>query len=89
MPLTLKLLPSVERRLAEKAAAAGKSVEVYAEGLIEEAVSPPAREKTFAEIAEPFRVSFEESGMTEEELDALVKEARAEVRAEWRRRKTP
>ena len=89
MPLTLKLLPSVERWLTEKAAAAGKPVEVYAEELIEEAVAPPADERTFAEIAEPFRVAFEESGMTEKELDALVKEARAEVRAEWRRRKSP
>jgi len=35
--------------------------------------------KSFAEILEPFRRSFEESGMTEEELDTLFQEAREEV----------
>jgi hypothetical protein len=54
--------------------------------LIEKAVAH-AKEKTFAEIAAPFAKSFEESGMTEEELDALIEEARQEVWEEKQRAK--
>lgn len=36
-------------------------------------------EKTFSEILEPIRLSFDHSGMTEEELDALFEEARNKV----------
>ncbi|HEV3386723.1 MAG TPA: hypothetical protein VG097_18045 [Gemmata sp.] len=36
-------------------------------------------EKTLDEILAPFRQSFAESGMTEEELDVLIEEARKEV----------
>lgn len=36
-------------------------------------------EKTFSEILEPIRLSFDQSGMTEEELDALFEEARNAV----------
>ncbi len=78
MTLTLVLSEPVERRLAERAAKDGKSVEALATELIERAVAPE-REKTFAEIMAPFRQSFAESGTTEEELDALIEEAREEV----------
>ena len=86
MTLTIELSESVERRLAARAAKAGKPVEVLARELIEEAV-PPAKEKTWQEIVAPFAQSFEESGMTEEELDVLVKEARREIWAEQQRAK--
>ncbi|MEK7831109.1 MAG: hypothetical protein AAB401_08490 [Acidobacteriota bacterium] len=33
-------------------------------------------DKTFSEILEPIRLSFDQSGMTEEELDALFEDAR-------------
>jgi plasmid stability protein len=79
MTLTITLPEPVERRLAEQAAAVGKSVEALAGELIEKAVGPPGGGKPFAEIAEPFRLSFEESGMTEEELDELVEQAREEI----------
>lgn len=39
---------------------------------------PPA-EKTLAEILEPFRRAFAESGLTEEEWDAMIEEAREEI----------
>ena len=45
-------------------------------------------ERTFAEILAPFRQSVAESGITDEELDALFRETIDEVRAE-KRRKAP
>lgn len=79
MTLTITIPEPVERRLAAEAAAAGKTVEALAGEAVAAAFAPPAGEKTFDEIAEPFRVSFEESGMTEEELDELVEQVREEI----------
>lgn len=84
MTLTVELPAGVERRLAERAARAGKPVEVLAREIIEQAVPP---EKTFDEIAAPFAQSFVESGMTEDELDALVEKARTEIWEEKQRAK--
>ena len=78
MTLTIQLPEPVERRLAEKAARDGKSVETLASELIEKAIAPE-NEKTFAEILAPFRQEFAESGMTEEEWDAMIEEAREEI----------
>jgi hypothetical protein len=50
--------------------------------------SPPRREdRTFDEILAPFRQSVAESGMTDEELDALFQEAREEVWQQWQQTK--
>jgi len=76
MTLTIELPKAVERQLSERAGLEGKTVEVLACELIQKAVAP---EKTFDEILGPFRQSVAESGMTEEELDALVEEARNEI----------
>jgi plasmid stability protein len=78
MLLTLNLPPATERRLAEKAAAAGVPVEAVAVELLIDALCP-AEEQTFAEIAAPFAAEFAASGMTEEELDELVEQAREEI----------
>ena len=40
--------------------------------------------RPFSEILAPIRKSFEESGMSEEDLDALVREAREEIYKEGR-----
>jgi hypothetical protein len=42
--------------------------------------------RTFEEIAEPVAQSFDESGMSEEELDELIEQARAAAREERGRR---
>jgi plasmid stability protein len=78
MTLTIELPEQVEKRLAEQAARDGKSTEKLASELIERAMAP-AREKSFAEIAAPFAQEFAESGMSEEELDALVEKTRQEI----------
>jgi hypothetical protein len=76
MTLTIELSEPVKRQLAERAAKAGKSPESYVAEMVEREVS---QEKTLDEILAPFRQSVAESGMTEEELDALVEEARNEI----------
>jgi hypothetical protein len=50
-----------------------KSAEEYARILLEAKI---LAQKPFKEILAPVRESFEESGMTEDELDALVEKAR-------------
>ncbi len=51
----------------------GKSVEDYLRDLVQTDI---LSERPFSEILEPIRRSFDESGMSEEELDALFEEAR-------------
>lgn len=86
MTVTLELEPEVESRLAEKAKNNGFDVNAYVKKLIEKDVN---REPTIDEILAPFRKSVEESGMTDDELDALFTEARKEVyKAKKERQKT-
>lgn len=59
-----------------KARKVGKSVEEYLRNLIETDV---LSDKPFSEILEPIRQSFDQSGMSEEELDALFENAREAV----------
>ncbi|MEP7340756.1 MAG: hypothetical protein ABI977_23705 [Acidobacteriota bacterium] len=65
-----------------KARQAGKTVSEYVRDVIETEV---AADQTFAQILEPIRQSFDESGMTETELDELVEAAREEV---WQAKQT-
>jgi hypothetical protein len=95
MTFSITLPPETEQRLRERAAQAGQTVEGFILRLVErevlgpngsqaqEAGAPPAS-KTFDEIFAPLRKEVEESGMTNEELDHLVEQARAEV---WQERK--
>lgn len=55
----------------------GKTAEEYVRGLIEIEILAG---RPFGEIAAPIRQSFEESGMSEEELDSLVERARERYR---------
>lgn len=78
--IEIKGLPQGTREALEEIGQdAGKSAEEYVRTLIE--VEVLAR-RPFSEILAPIRQSFKESGMTEEELDALVERARERV---WQR----
>jgi predicted transcriptional regulator len=79
MTLTIELPEAVERKLAEKASRSGRTPAAYVTELIERAVAP---EKTLDEILGPIRQEFAESGMTEEEFDVLIEEAREVPRGE-------
>jgi len=77
------LSAAAERAITQRAAKDGKGVEDVARELIEQGV---AAEKTFDEVLAPFRQSFAGSGMTEEEVDVLVEEARTEIWEERQRK---
>lgn len=73
-------LPSGTRAAIEELSRSkGKSADDYLRMLIEAEV---LSEQSFSEILAPVRQSFRESGMTEEELDALFEDARAKVHRE-------
>ena len=76
LPLgTKSALEELGRRL-------GKSVEDYLRDLIQTEL---LSEKPFSEILEPIRRSFDESGMSEAELEALFEAAREQVYQESQR----
>jgi hypothetical protein len=89
--VTLTLPPEVEGKLRDKAGKAGLTLEAYLQRLAERDVSTVngvtgpggtgGGPKTFDEILAPVRQGFADSGLSEEEIDALFKEAREEV---WR-----
>ncbi len=62
--------------LKEKAREAGKTVEEYLRTVIEADI---LADQSFSEILEPIRRSFDESEMSEDELDTLFEEAREKV----------
>jgi len=62
--------------LEELGRSRGKSAEDYLRDLIQ---TDLLSERPFSEILEPIRRSFDESGMSEAELDALFAEAREKV----------
>ncbi len=84
MTITISLPPEVEESVKSQAAKDGVPLDDYVESLVEEATRRRNRidvlaEKSFDEILAPFRRSVEESGISDEDLDALFREARKEV----------
>ena len=75
----VSLPPDTEALLRERARAVGKDVSSYAASLLSEALSAPNVDHLLA----PYRKQVEESGITNEELDALGESLRDEV---WRER---
>ena len=78
MSLTIELPEQLERELQDRSRSEGKSTSEYVRDVLRKQFAP---RKSLDEILAPFRQSFAESGTTEEELDALVEEAREEI---WR-----
>jgi len=83
MILTIELNPETEAKLKDRAVALGFEVDDYVESLIEKDLD---KSKTLDEIFAPVRREFEESGMSEDELDDLIYQARREVYAEKKAR---
>ena len=86
--LTVTLPPETERKLREKATTSGLSFERYIENRLGElAENDPAPEpmpgRMIDEILAPVRAGFEASGMTEDELADLFRDAREEA---WQER---
>ena len=83
MILTIELKPETEAKLKDRAVALGFEVDDYVENLIEKDLD---KSKTLDEIFAPVRQEFKKSGMTEDELDDLIYQARREVYAEKKAR---
>jgi len=84
MTITISLPPEVEEAVKSQANKEGKPLADYIESLVEEASRRRDRidllaEKSFDEILAPFRRNVEESGLSDEALDALFTEARKEA----------
>ena len=72
MEITISVSKEVESALAQKAAARGQDLKAFIENMIRTQVMRPLLE----EILAPVRQDFAESGMSEDELDALVESER-------------
>ena len=84
MTITISLPPEVEEAVKSQANKEGKPLVDYVESLVEEGSRRRDRidllaEKSFDEILAPFRRNVEESGLSDEALDALFTEARKEA----------
>jgi predicted DNA-binding protein len=71
--VTIELSPEVEHTVRRRAAEQGRPVADYLREVIERSVM------TFDEILAPVREGFEQSGLSDDELDRLFTEAREEV----------
>ena len=76
--------PDTVHAIAEAAKRQGTTPEAAALELLETAV---LAQKPFEEIVEPIARNFDKSGMSEEELDELVKQTQKSIREERRRNK--
>ena len=83
--LTLEIRnPETVQAIAAAAARQGVTVEACALELLETAL---LAQRPFEEIVEPIAQSFDQSGMTEEELDDLINQAQQAVRESRRKAK--
>jgi hypothetical protein len=80
MSLTISLPRDLEVKVQEAAAQQGQDLEAYVIDAVERALG----KRSLDEMLAPLRAQFAASGMTEEELTALVK---AERRAMWREKR--
>lgn len=81
MTITIDLPPDVEESVKTQAAKDGLPLEAYVTSLVQEGTKRRDRidllaEKSFDEILKPFRRNVEQSGVSDEELDALFTDAR-------------
>jgi hypothetical protein len=99
MTITIRFPPETEKKLQERAAQAGQSVEGFLQKLVEREVlgtnggpgatpARPSRDRSSDEMLAPVREAFARSGMTDEELAALVEDVREEIWQEHQVRRT-
>lgn len=76
------LKPAVAKAMQKKARDEGKTAPEYVRSLIERDL---LADRSFDQILKPIRDDFRRSGVTEEELDAIVERARNAGHAKGRR----
>ena len=84
MTVTLELEPEVKMTAIEQAKEKGLPLAEYVESVVKETVFKRRRiqrlsEKSFDEILKPFRNEVEASGINDDELDSLFRQARRET----------
>ena len=75
MNITITIPGELEPLILGRAKAAGKPVVEVTVALIAEGLQPQQPKLTFDEILAPFRQEVADSGLTDEELDALFLQA--------------
>ncbi|MEP6945115.1 MAG: hypothetical protein ABJA02_04300 [Acidobacteriota bacterium] len=80
MSVTVEISKEAEAKLKSRADEMGKGLPDFVEYLLEREARDP--ERSFDEIVAPIHDDFAKSGMTEDELEALLDEVVHEVRAE-------
>src|SRR5438128_288232 len=78
MTITIHFSADMERKLLARAAATGKAVDALVREAVEETLQQAL--PSFQEILAPIHDDFRKSGMTEGELDTLLKDTLAQVR---------
>ena len=81
--ITVSLSREAEEAVRRRAAVAGKAVDQYVSDLVQEAVTRP----TLSEILAPVHEEVRNSGMSDQELDGLLKSELDAYRAERRTQK--
>lgn len=79
MTLTIALPPEDEKKLSDRAAAAGQDISAYVQDLVRREIDAPL---SLLEACEPFARAVDASGVTEQEFMSILSRARDEVRAE-------
>ncbi len=82
MSITITIPAELEPLILRQAKATGKPIEEVTVELIAQGLQPHPAALTFDEILAPFRKEVAESGITDEELDALVLQARRDYARE-------
>lgn len=82
MSITITIPAELEPLILRRAKSSGKPIEEITVELIAQGLQPQQPQLTFDEILAPFRKEVAESGMTDEELDALFLQARRDYARE-------
>jgi hypothetical protein len=88
--LKIPISAKSKARLKARAEQAGLTPERYVKHLVDEdlALEQTAQTTSFEELLAPVREQFRQSGMTGDELDALIERAKTRYRERARRSKT-
>ena len=77
MSITVSISPEARNKLEKRAAQVGQDLRTYVRNLLEKEAA-----QTLTEAAKPIHRQFDESGMTETELERLIDETVRETRCE-------
>lgn len=83
MDIRISIPPEMQGKLQKRALDCGQDVTEYVERLIEKDLTTPI---SLRDLYAPVRRQIEQSGVSEDELDALIEKARVEAYEERKRK---